>query len=389
MNVTGRTLEKEVMRSARAFSAIILTGPRRAGKTTLLKHLFPRASYHLLEDIDVVARVKADPKGFLQEVRTPAILDEIQNVPEIFNYVRTLIDAEPDKKGRWFLTGSQEAPLMKGVTESMAGRAALFQLLPFSLQESPKVSLLHGGFPEVVARPGQASIWFRSYIQTYLERDVRSVSSIRNLGTFRRFLSLLATRTGQMLNRTDMAVSLGVSVPTISEWMNIMEVTAQLLLVQPFYENLGKRLVKSPKVYFVDSGLACYLLGIESMSAMKKSPFMGPLFEGFVATEIAKTQTNNGQRGALYYFREQQGLEVDFIIPSGPGQLTLLEAKASQTVTPAMAAPLLKFRSLAARYKTNAFVVHPDSKDKTFSGLGQGVHAVPLSSLSETILARS
>jgi hypothetical protein len=389
MNVTGRTLEKEVMRSARAFSAIILTGPRRAGKTTLLKHLFPRASYHLLEDIDVVARVKADPKGFLQEVRTPAILDEIQNVPEIFNYVRTLIDAEPDKKGRWFLTGSQEAPLMKGVTESMAGRAALFQLLPFSLQESPKVSLLHGGFPEVVARPGQASIWFRSYIQTYLERDVRSVSSIRNLGTFRRFLSLLATRTGQMLNRTDMAVSLGVSVPTISEWINIMEVTAQLLLVQPFYENLGKRLVKSPKVYFVDSGLACYLLGIESMSAMKKSPFMWPLFEGFVATEIAKTQTNNGQRGALYYFREQQGLEVDFIIPSGPGQLTLLEAKASQTVTPAMAAPLLKFRSLAARYKTNAFVVHPDSKDKTFSGLGQGVHAVPLSSLSETILARS
>ena len=276
---------------------------------------------------------------------------------------------------------------MKGVTESMAGRAALFQLLPFSLQESPKVSLFNGGFPEVVARPGQASIWFRSYIQTYLERDVRAVSSLRNLGTFRRFLSLLATRTGQMLNRTDLAAPLGVSVPTISEWINIMEVTAQILLVQPFYENLGKRLVKSPKVYFVDSGLACYLLGIESVSVMKNSPFMGPLFEGFVATEIAKTQMNNGRRREIYYFREQQGLEIDFIVPAGPGQLTLLEAKASRTITPDMATSLLKFRSFATNYKTNAFVVHPDPKDATFSGLGQGVHALPLSSLSEAILA--
>jgi len=387
MSIIRRTLQNEILRSARAFSAIILTGPRRAGKTTLLKNLFPRASYHLLEDIDVISRVKADPKGFLQGVATPAILDEVQNVPEIFNYVRTLIDADPEKKGRWFLTGSQEAPLMKGVTESMAGRAALFQLMPFSLKESRKVSLLHGGFPEVVARPGQASVWFRSYIQTYLERDVRAVSSLRNLGTFRRFLSLLATRTGQMLNRTDLATSLGVSVPTISEWINILEITAQILLVQPFYENLGKRLIKSPKIYFVDPGLACHLLGIESMSAMKNSPFLGSLFEGFVATEIVKTQVNNGRRRELYYFREQQGLEVDFIIPSGPGQLTLLEAKASQTITPAMAAPLLKFQSFVTKYKTTAFVVHPDPQEKTFSGLGQKIHALPLSNLSETVLA--
>lgn len=385
MGTVHRTLQREMIQSARAFPAIILTGPRRAGKTTLLKNLFPKASYYLLEDMDLLSRVKADPKSFLQGIATPAVLDEVQNVPEIFNYVRTVIDANPEKKGRWFLTGSQEAPLMKGVTESMTGRAALFQLLPFSLQESPKVSLLHGGFPEVVARPGQASLWFRSYIQTYLERDVRAVSSLRNLGTFRRFLSLLATRTGQMLNRTGLATALGVSVPTVSEWINILEITAQILLVQPFYENLGKRLVKSPKVYFVDSGLACHLLGIESMSAMINSPFLGPLFEGFVATEIAKNQINNGRRREIYYFREQQGFEVDFIVPSGASQLILLEAKASRTLTPPVASSLLKFQSFAKNYKTSAFIVHPDPEEEIFSGLGQGVRALPLSGLSKIL----
>src|SRR5436309_156253 len=172
----------------------------------------------------------------------------------------------------------------------MTGRAAVLQLLPFSSSEQSRVSIVRGGFPEVLARPAAAALWFQSYVQTYLERDVRSVSSIRDLSTFRRFLALLASRCGQMLNKTDLAAPLGVSVPTIGEWLSILEVTGQIVLVPPFYENFGKRLVKSPKLYFLDSGLACHLLGIDTTRLLSRSPFLGPIFEGFLAAEIVKQQ---------------------------------------------------------------------------------------------------
>jgi predicted AAA+ superfamily ATPase len=163
--------------------------------------------------------------------------------------------------GQWLFTGSQEAPLMQGITESMAGRAAILQLLPFSVSETPKVNMLHGGFPEVVVRPKSRALWFASYLQTYLERDVRSITNVRDLVTFRRFITLLASRHGQILNKTDLAAPLGVSVPTISEWLHVLEITSQIMIVPPYFENFGKRLVKTPKVYWGDSGLACYLPG--------------------------------------------------------------------------------------------------------------------------------
>jgi len=304
MKYIVRKIAYELQKASRYFPALILTGPRRAGKTTLLLRLFPHSTYHLLEDPDIIARVRSDPRTFIEDIKTPAILDEVQNVPELMNYVRTSIDRHPQKKGQWFLTGSQEAPLMKKVTESMAGRAAVFQLLPLSLQETPKVSLVSGGFPEVIQHPSASNIWFRSYVQTYLERDVRAISSIRDLATFRRFLSLLASRCGQILNRTDLAAPLGVSVPTISEWLNILEITSQIILVPPFYENFGKRLIKSPKLYFVDSGMICYFLGIESEKMLNHSPFLGPVFEGFIAAEIIKYQINSGRPKELYYFRD-------------------------------------------------------------------------------------
>jgi hypothetical protein len=360
---------------------LVLTGPRRAGKTTLLRRLFPKASYHLLEDPDAVARIRADPRSFMEESRPPAILDEIQNVPEIFNYVRSWIDRFPARKGQWLITGSQESSLMMGVTESMAGRAATFQLLPFSVRETPKVSLLRGGFPEILERPSVAQTWFRSYVQTYLERDVRAVSLIRNLATFRRFLSLLASRCGQLVNKTDLAAPLGVSVPTLTEWLHILEITGQILLV-PFFENFGKRLIKSPKLYFADSGLACYLLGIDSPAALNRSIFLGAIFEGFVAAEIVKQQIGRGRSKELYYFRDQQGLKVDFVIPSRGEKLMLLEAKASRTVMPEMARPLQRLAAEASNYRTESFVVYqkPD-REPFFSGLSPGVNAIGLEEL--------
>ncbi|MBI2931218.1 MAG: ATP-binding protein [Planctomycetes bacterium] len=381
-----RLLEPEIARAARGFPAVIVTGPRRAGKTTLLRHLFPKASYHLIEDPDVVARLRADPRGFLDEIRTPAILDEVQNAPELLNYLRARIDSAPQHKGRWFLTGSQEAPLMKGVTESLAGRAAVFQLLPFSTRETSKVSLFRGGFPEVVARPASAALWLRSYVQTYLERDVRAVTAVRDLATFRRFLSLLATRCGQILNRTDLAAPMGVSVPTVSSWLGVLEITGEIILVPPFFENFGKRLIKSPKVYFTDSGLACHLLGIDSVKMLESSPFLGPLFEGFIASEIVKHQLGVGRRKEIYFFRDQQGLEVDFVVPKAARELLLLEAKASHTADPAMAGSLLRLREAVKRYETRAFVVHRPARElDSLSALSSGVRAGSLERLLRTL----
>ncbi len=390
MGTYERTLTDELQKAARNFSAVVVTGPRRSGKTTLVRHANPGASYSLLEDPDLLMRVRADPRGFLEDLRTPAILDEVQNAPELFGYLRTIIDKSPSKKGRWFLTGSQEAPLMQGVTESMAGRAALLELLPLSVEETPRVSVLMGGYPEVLAKPRARDLWFRSYIQTYIERDVRQLLAVRDLSTFRRFMALVASRVGQMLNKTDLASPLGVSIPTITEWLSVLETTGVILLVAPYFENLGKRLIKSPKLYLVDSGLSCHLLGIESERMLAASPFRGALFEGFVASELAKAQVNRGRRRELYYFRDQQGLEVDFLVPEGNAQFAMIEAKATRTITPSMADSMLKLRSAAKAKVTRSFVVHIASKnmDPTVRVVREGVSAVTVNQLVDALYAR-
>jgi uncharacterized protein len=307
----------------------------------------------------VQGRARSDPRTLIEELRPPVLFDEIQNVPELFAYIRTLIDQHPRKMGQWLFTGSQEAPLMQGITESMAGRAAILQLLPLSLAETDRVNLLFGGYPEVLAHPKGRSLWFSSYIQTYLERDVRAILNIRDLPAFRRFLALVASRHGQLLNRTDLAAPLGISVPTVSEWLHVLEITGQIILVPPYFENFGKRIIKSPKLYLMDSGLACYLLGITTQAQLDRSPFLGALFEGFIAAEIVKHQVNQGRRRELYHFRDQQGQEVDFLFPGERGDLWMAECKASRTVQPAMARQLDSLRrSVGGEQRVRSAVIH-------------------------------
>ncbi len=387
MRYVVRKLAKVAADAARHFPALVLTGPRRSGKTTLLRNLFPTSQYVLLEDPDVQVRVRSDPRAFLEALRPPVVFDEIQNTPELLDYVRTIIDSHPRRMGQWLFTGSQEAPLMHGITESMAGRAAVLQLLPFSLGETTKVTILHGGFPEVLARPKDRDLWFASYLQTYLERDVRLITNVRDLATFRRFLALLASRHGQILNKTDLAAPLGVSVPTIGEWLHILEVTGQIILVPPYFENFGKRLIKSPKMYVGDSGLACYLLGVASAPDMERSPFLGALFEGFIASEILKSQAERGRRKELYYFRDQQGLEVDFLIPRPNARLWLVEAKAGKTVRPEMAAPMTSLQRAAQNRTDRLIVVHRKSQGQLSTpAIAKGVEALDVEEFVQELI---
>lgn len=387
MRYVPRELASVLSAATRHFPAVVVTGPRRAGKTTLLRQLFPNVQYVLLEDPDVQSRVRGDPRAFLEGLHPPVVFDEIQNTPELLNYVRTLIDASPRRMGQWLFTGSQEAPLMQGMTESMAGRAAILQLLPLSVLETSKVSLLYGGFPEVLARPKSRELWFASYLQTYLERDVRAITNVRDLVTFRRFLALLASRHGQILNKTDLAAPLGVSVPTIGEWLKVLESTGEIIVVPPYFDNFGKRLIKSPKIYWGDSGLACHLLGIRSASELERSPFLGPLFEGFVASEILKSQINQGLRRELYYFRDQQGLEVDFLLPRPSAGLWLIEAKAGKTVQTRMAAPLLSLQRPLGKPLQRMLIVHrkPRAPFST-AAIAKGVEALDVEQFSKQLV---
>ncbi len=379
MRFLPRQLDTALRKAWRSFPAVVLTGPRRVGKTSLLRHVVPGADYRLLEDPDVLARVRADPRGFMDELTAPVILDEIQNAPELLAYVRTRIDAAPRKTGQWFLTGSQESALMQGVSESLAGRAAILHLLPLSVEESPKVDLWLGGFPEVIARPAARDLWFSSYLQTHLERDVRAVTQVRDLATFRRFMALAASRHGQILNKADLAGALGVSVPTVAQWLGVLETTGLLALIPPYFENFGKRLIKSPRLYWLDSGLASHLLGLRSRAELERSPFYGALLEGFVAAEIIKRQINAGAKRELYHFRDEQGLEVDFVLPGPRGKLRLVEVKASRTPTPAMARPLQSLGRTLGPDRAEMWLVHRASRTPAgTAALAPGVRAVEL-----------
>ncbi len=333
-----RDLAPKLLEAARKSPSITLTGPRQSGKTTLSKAVFPQHGYVSLEDPDVRAFATEDPRAFLAQHAEGAIIDEVQRVPEIPSYLQGIIDADP-RPGRWVLTGSQNLTLAESVSQSLAGRTAVHHLLPLTRTEvvqfdrhpgTLEEALLAGGYPRIFDQTLDPSEWLRSYVATYVERDVRAVSNIGDLATFQRFVELCAGRTAQLLNYSALASDCGISQPTARAWLGVMEATFIVFRLPPFHANLGKRLVKMPKLHFYDTGLACWLIGIRTPEQLRTHPLRGAIFETWVVSEIAKHRINRGETRGLFFYRNRDGAEVDLVIED-PSRITLVEAKSSQT----------------------------------------------------------
>ncbi len=338
-----RDLAPELIRAARQFPSITLTGPRQSGKTTLCRAVFSDHPYTTLEAPDIRALAAEDPRGFLAQFPSGAIIDEVQRVPDLLSYLQGIIDADPEP-GRWVLTGSQNLSLLESVSQSLAGRTAVHHLLPLSRSEivrfdrypkSLEETLFAGAYPRIFDRDLDPSDWLRSYVATYIERDVRTISNVGDLPTFQRFVELCAGRTAQLVNYSSLADDCGVSQPTARTWLGILETSFLTFCLPAFHANLRKRLVKMPRFYFYDTGLVCWLLGIRSPEQLRAHPLRGPIFETWVVSEIAKYRTHLGESGGLCFYRDSNGAEVDLIIDY-PFHITLVEAKASATPNSAL-----------------------------------------------------
>ncbi len=333
-----RDIRSKIQAYVKQYPVITITGPRQSGKTTLCRMLFPEYHYFSLEDLDVRNYARSDPRSFLEKhFRQGVILDEIQRVPELTSYIQTIVDEEK-KDGLFILTGSQNFEVFNTISQTLAGRTALVTLLPFSFNEIYKKSslsldtLLQKGFyPRIHDKKLNPQEALSFYVSTYLERDIRSLINIKDLARFETFLKLCASRTGQVLNLSGLANDCGINHNTAKSWLNVLEASYIVFLVRSHYKNFRKRLVKSPKLYFVDVGLAAYLLDIESPVHLAGHPLKGALFETFIVTEILKMRLNSGKRSNLYYFRDNIGNEIDLILDYGK-KVVPVEIKLGRTV---------------------------------------------------------
>ena len=325
-------------RLAKGFPVVVISGPRQSGKTTLAKSVFSHKTYVSLENPDERAFALEDPKRFLQRFSDGAVLDEVQRCPELLSWLQGLVD-ERGIMGDFVLTGSAQFDLMAGVTQSLAGRAARVELLPLSaselaaahqLPEDLNTALFQGGYPALYDRKLTPQDWFANYIATYLERDVRQLITVRDLSQFQTFVKMCAARSGQLLNLTSLGADCGVSSVTAKHWLSVLEASYIVTLLQPHHRNFGKRLVKAPKLYFCDVGLAAWLLGIRDVSTLDTHSARGALFETYVVSELTKQRLNAGQPRDLYFWRDSAGYEVDVLIESAQG-LQAIEIKSGST----------------------------------------------------------
>ena len=336
-----RTIINAINELIKAYPIIAVTGPRQSGKTTLLKDMFSEYRYVSLENPDNRSFAENDPNGFLQLYNNKVIFDEVQRVPTLLSYLQTIVD---DSKimGQFILSGSQNFNLLKNITQSLAGRVALFKLLPFDFSELKSANLLPLDYPEIIVkgcyptlydRPMPTAAFYANYVETYVERDVTELLSIKDLNLFRTFLKLCAARIGQQLNFTNLSNEAGISVSTVKSWLSILESSYILYQLPPFFNNFNKRLVKSPKLYFYDTGLASFLLGIKSADILVKSDFKGALFENLIINEYMKQNLHNNLYHDFYYWRDSNGHEVDLLV-SNQTAYDIIEIKATKTVLP-------------------------------------------------------
>jgi len=370
-----RTIQAQLKKLAAMYPVVTITGPRQSGKTTLAKMTFPDYRYVSLENFDVRQMAEADPKGFLKSYAAPVILDEIQRVPALLSYIQTIVD-ENKSSGQYILTGSHQPQLGQGVSQSLAGRTGILQLLPLSISELASADIVlsrdqyitQGFMPRLYDTSLDAKNLYRDYFSTYVEKDVRMMLNIKNLSAFETFVKLLAGRVGQLVNLSSLANDVGISAPTLKEWLSVLEASFIVFQLPCYFENFGKRLVKSKKLYFTEVGLAAWMLGIETPEQVARDPLFGGLFENMVVMEALKSRFNAGEMPNLYFLRDSQGLEADLLFRKSHNELIPIEIKGGMTWNKDFCRNLLKLRKLSDKF-VSGYVIYSGDLTPEIDGI--------------------
>ncbi len=374
MHFVQREIETAIQSLIGKYPILAVTGPRQSGKTTLLKNMFPKYQYVSLEDTNQRSFAQDDPVGFLKRYPEEVIFDEVQRVPHLFSYLQTIVD-ETKQMGQFILSGSQNFHLMERITQSLAGRVAIFKLLPFDnselkqvglLQEDWKSLIIKGFYPAIYDRDLDSAVFYSNYLQSYIDRDVTELTNVQDLRLFRNFLGLCAARIGQMLNLTNLSNECGISQPTAKAWLSILESSYIVFQLQPYFENFSKRIVKTPKLYFYDTGLAAFLLGLRNLDDIDSQTLLGSLFENMVVADILKKNYHQYRLQEYWFWRDSNGNEIDLLTKRGGG-FNIYEIKSSQTVLPKHFAGLDMFAVLAGeKVKTKTLIYGgTDTHDRT------------------------
>lgn len=370
-----RDITAELRRSFREFPVVTVLGPRQSGKTTLVRMAFPEVPYASLEDPDSRSFAESDPRGFLGEMPDGGILDEIQRVPELLSYLQTIVD-ERAGTGRFILTGSHQPRLHEAISQSLAGRTAILALWPFSLHELARYErddrpfdlLVRGFYPRVHDHEVDPRRFYNGYVQTYVERDVRALIQLRDLYQFQQFLTLLAGRVGHVVNYASLSNDLGISATTIKNWISVLKASYVVFELPPYFQRMSRRVIKSPKIYFVDVGLAAFLLGIRTEEQAARDPLRGNLYENLVIADVVKCAQNRGIRPDLHFFRDARGNEVDLLVQDA-GRLTPVEIKSGETFSSAFVTGIERFREAVRGDTESGFVYFNGAQHRTYRGV--------------------
>ena len=374
MEIIEREISTSIYKATEYYSVICVTGPRQAGKSTLIKHLFKDYLAFSLEDLNTRDYAENDPIGFLNQTQDGMILDEVQRVPSLFSYIQGIVDNNPKRK--FILSGSSNFQVMKSITQSLAGRVALFELLPMSYNEVADIYkdntvdeiLFKGLYPAICTKKNIAEMLYPYYVKTYLEKDVRELLNVKDMMQFNNFLKLCAGRIGAIFSASQLANEVGVSSNTITSWLSILQASYVVYLLQPYYDNFGKRLIKSPKLYFCYTGLACYLLNIESVTQLSRDKLRGALFENFVVSEFIKHRLNQGKEPHLYFYRDSNQNEID-LLSLDNGELSAFEIKSSMTYNSIFEKTLKKTASLIKMPVSNKAIIYAGDMQNTSASI--------------------